>query len=271
MSTRRGACSMRASCASSSSRPSGWRTSGLVERLRQRRCPPARHRRGALRLAMGARFPPRIPPARGRARGARRSVQVVAFTATADKATQDDIVAQLFPRAPRILLHSFDRPNIALSFAPKDKPRLQIDAFLARHPGDSGIVYAASRARTETLAASLGEQGLSRARLSCRSRPRDAEPQPGRLPRRGRRRDRRDHRLRHGHQQAGRALRRARRHAGRHRELLSGDRPRRPRRPAGRHADPLRPRRHGAPAPAARREGAGAGAAADRASAASRR
>ncbi len=85
--------------------------------------------------------------------------QVVAFTATADKATQDDIVAQLFPRAPRILLHSFDRPNIRLNFAPKDKPRLQIDAFLARHPGDSGIIYAASRARTETLAASLSAKG----------------------------------------------------------------------------------------------------------------
>jgi ATP-dependent DNA helicase RecQ len=86
-------------------------------------------------------------------------VQVVAFTATADKATQDDIVAQLFPRPPRILLHSFDRPNIALNFAPKEKPRLQIDAFLARHRGESGIIYAASRARTESLAASLSMKG----------------------------------------------------------------------------------------------------------------
>jgi ATP-dependent DNA helicase RecQ len=86
-------------------------------------------------------------------------IQVVAFTATADKATQDDIVAQLFPRIPRILLHSFDRPNIALNFAPKDKPRLQIDAFLTRHHGESGIIYAASRARTEVLAASLAKKG----------------------------------------------------------------------------------------------------------------
>jgi ATP-dependent DNA helicase RecQ len=86
-------------------------------------------------------------------------VQVLAFTATADKATQDDIVAQLFPRPPRVLLHSFDRPNIALNFAPKDKPRLQIDAFLARHRSESGIIYAASRARTEKLAASLTAKG----------------------------------------------------------------------------------------------------------------
>jgi ATP-dependent DNA helicase RecQ len=86
-------------------------------------------------------------------------IQVVAFTATADKATQDDIVAQLFSRPPRILLHSFDRPNIALNFAPKDKPRSQIDAFLTRHHGESGIIYAASRARTEVLAASLSKKG----------------------------------------------------------------------------------------------------------------
>jgi ATP-dependent DNA helicase RecQ len=86
-------------------------------------------------------------------------IQVVAFTATADKATQDDIVALLFSRPPRILLHSFDRPNIALNFAPKDKPRLQIDAFLTRHRDESGIIYAASRARTEVLAASLNKRG----------------------------------------------------------------------------------------------------------------
>ena len=86
------------------------------------------------------------------------------FTATADKATQDDIVAQLFPRPPRILLHSFDRPNIALNFAPKDKPRLQIDAFLARHHGDSGIVYAASRARTEIARRIARRERASRAR-----------------------------------------------------------------------------------------------------------
>lgn len=87
------------------------------------------------------------------------NAQVVAFTATADRATRDDIVAQLFPRPPRILLHSFDRPNIALNFAPKEKPRSQIAAFLAEHPGESGIIYAASRARTEALAATLSRKG----------------------------------------------------------------------------------------------------------------
>jgi ATP-dependent DNA helicase RecQ len=86
-------------------------------------------------------------------------VPVLALTATADVATRADIAAQLFPTPPRTLVHSFDRPNIALRFAPKDKPRLQIDEFLRKHRGGSGIIYAASRARTESLAASLSGKG----------------------------------------------------------------------------------------------------------------
>jgi ATP-dependent DNA helicase RecQ len=86
-------------------------------------------------------------------------VQVVALTATADQATRDDIVAQLFPRPPRILVHSFDRPNISLRFAPKEKPRLQIQDFLQNHAGESGIVYTASRLRAEALAANLEGKG----------------------------------------------------------------------------------------------------------------
>ena len=73
---------------------------------------------------------------------------------------------------------------------------------------------------------------------------------PGALPARGRPRDRRDHRLRHGHRQARRALRRAPRPAEEHRGLLPGNRPRRPRRRARRRVDGLRPgRRRAAAAP----------------------
>ena len=51
----------------------------------------------------------------------------------------------------------------------------------------------------------------------------------------------RHHRLRHGHRQARRALRRPSRPAEEHRGLLPGNRPRRPRRRAGRRLDDLRP------------------------------
>jgi ATP-dependent DNA helicase RecQ len=95
-----------------------------------------------------------------RARTGLGDVQTIAFTATADAATRADVAGRLFPREPRVFLHSFDRPNIRLAFAPKDQPRRQIADFVARYPRDSGIVYCASRQRTESLADNLSRRGL---------------------------------------------------------------------------------------------------------------
>lgn len=86
-------------------------------------------------------------------------VPVTALTATADRQTREDIAQQLFPRPPHLVVHSFDRPNLKLAFAPKDQPRRQIDAFLRSHRGGSGIVYCSSRSRTERLAEGLREKG----------------------------------------------------------------------------------------------------------------
>src|SRR5204863_6622985 len=93
-------------------------------------------------------------------RGALGGVQVIALTATADAATRRDIVAELFPKPPRTIVHSFDRPNLDLRFAAKDKPKSQIEDFLARHPRECGIVYTSSRDRAERLAAHYAEKGL---------------------------------------------------------------------------------------------------------------
>jgi ATP-dependent DNA helicase RecQ len=96
----------------------------------------------------------------GALRAALGGVQTVALTATADAETRAEIVARLFGgRAPEIWLRGFDRPNLALAFRPKDNPRRQIMDFVAARRGRSGIVYCASRARTETLAAALGAAG----------------------------------------------------------------------------------------------------------------
>jgi len=87
-------------------------------------------------------------------------VPLAAFTATADAETRDEIVAKLFDAAaPRTFLRGFDRPNIHLAFAVKDGPRTQILTFAAARKGQSGIVYTATRAKTETLAAALREAG----------------------------------------------------------------------------------------------------------------
>ncbi|MDF1726859.1 MAG: DNA helicase RecQ [Sulfitobacter sp.] len=87
-------------------------------------------------------------------------VPLAAFTATADAETREEIIAKLFDGArPRAFLHGFDRPNIHLAFAAKNKPRDQILNFAAARPGQSGIVYCGTRAKTEGIARALNEAG----------------------------------------------------------------------------------------------------------------
>ncbi|MEM7489360.1 MAG: DNA helicase RecQ [Pseudomonadota bacterium] len=84
---------------------------------------------------------------------------LAAFTATADEETREEIVRRLFDAPPEIFLHGFDRPNLSLAFQPKNQPRRQILSFAAARKGQSGIVYCGTRAKTETLAKALREDG----------------------------------------------------------------------------------------------------------------
>jgi ATP-dependent DNA helicase RecQ len=87
-------------------------------------------------------------------------VPLAAFTATADEETRAEIVTRLFAGVPPdTFLRGFDRPNIHLAFAVKDKPREQVLAFAAARRGQSGIVYCGTRAKTETLAQAFREAG----------------------------------------------------------------------------------------------------------------
>jgi len=87
-------------------------------------------------------------------------VPLAAFTATADAETRDEIIEKLFDgAAPRAFLQGFDRPNIHLAFAAKNKPRDQILNFAAARRGQSGIVYCGTRAKTEGIAHALREAG----------------------------------------------------------------------------------------------------------------
>ncbi len=89
-------------------------------------------------------------------------VPLAAFTATADSETREEIITRLFGGAhPRNFLGGFDRPNIHLAFAPKNKPREQILNFAAARKGQSGIVYCGTRAKTETLAKALSDTGCT--------------------------------------------------------------------------------------------------------------
>lgn len=96
----------------------------------------------------------------GELRAGLGGVQTVALTATADAETRAEIVARLFGgRPPESYLRGFDRPNLRLAFRAKDNPRRQLMDFVAARRGRSGIVYCASRAKTETLARALNEAG----------------------------------------------------------------------------------------------------------------
>ena len=89
-------------------------------------------------------------------------VPLAAFTATADEETRQEIAERLFHgAAPKVFLHGFDRPNIHLSFAPKDNPRRQIMEFTKQRKGQSGIIYCGTRAKTETLSKALKDAGHS--------------------------------------------------------------------------------------------------------------
>jgi ATP-dependent DNA helicase RecQ len=88
------------------------------------------------------------------------NVPLAAFTATADAETRTEITARLFGgRVPQVFLRGFDRPNIHLAFAPKNGPRGQIMGFAGARRGQSGIVYCATRAKTEALAHALEDDG----------------------------------------------------------------------------------------------------------------
>ncbi|MDZ4309099.1 MAG: DNA helicase RecQ [Cypionkella sp.] len=90
------------------------------------------------------------------------NVPLAAFTATADEETRAEIVTRLFDgKAPDSFLRGFDRPNIHLAFAVKDSPRDQILRFAGARRGQSGIVYCATRAKTETLAQALRAEAHS--------------------------------------------------------------------------------------------------------------
>ncbi len=88
------------------------------------------------------------------------NVPVAAFTATADRDTQQEIIERLFAGSqPQVFLRGFDRPNIHLAFTAKDAPRRQILDFVAPRKGQSGIVYCGTRAKTQALSAALNEAG----------------------------------------------------------------------------------------------------------------
>jgi superfamily II DNA helicase RecQ len=89
----------------------------------------------------------------------------MALTATANKRTVDDILSQLKLKNHAMFEQSFNRVNLKYIVQKKKKNHLNdIIAFIrTRHRGKAGIVYCNSRAKCETVAAGLRENGVNAA------------------------------------------------------------------------------------------------------------
>ena len=85
---------------------------------------------------------------------------IAALTATADVVTRDDIADKLFGGRVEHFVLGFDRPNIRLTVEMKREWKRQLRGFVARHEGESGIVYCLSRRKTEETAAMLAAEGV---------------------------------------------------------------------------------------------------------------
>ena len=89
------------------------------------------------------------------------NIPLVALTATADHATQQDILQRLKLQDPLIEIRSFDRPNIEYLLIEKYRPLTQLFNYLDQHKDESGIIYCTSRKRTEEIAGKLAAKGLN--------------------------------------------------------------------------------------------------------------
>ena len=82
-----------------------------------------------------------------------------AYTATATQHVRDDIVEQLHLVNPKILVGSFDRPNLIYSVERRTEVLRQVREVLDRHKGESSIVYCIRRADVDDLVDQLRDAG----------------------------------------------------------------------------------------------------------------
>ena len=87
-------------------------------------------------------------------------IPIAAFTATATKKVQDDIIRILKLKKPLIIRASFDRKELNYRVRPKTEVLSQISSFIKNHPDEPGIVYRFSRKDVEKTAAHLKKRGI---------------------------------------------------------------------------------------------------------------
>ncbi|MFL2634566.1 MAG: RecQ family ATP-dependent DNA helicase, partial [Dehalococcoidia bacterium] len=88
------------------------------------------------------------------------SAPILSLTATADNRTKKEIVDKIYlSKTPITIESGYDRPNIFLSFVPKNNAKNQILSFIEQQQNNSGIIYCSSRKKTEDLANFIKSNG----------------------------------------------------------------------------------------------------------------
>ena len=87
-----------------------------------------------------------------------REVPRLALTATADRRTRDDILAQLGIPGSGLIVAGFDRPNIRYHVRHREQTGKQLRDLLTAQPGPA-IIYAPSRTKAEKIAEQIARDG----------------------------------------------------------------------------------------------------------------
>ena len=93
-------------------------------------------------------------------RSLRRRPVLSAFTATATKEVQEDILCVLDLHNPQTLVTGFDRKNLYFAVERVRQKDRFVREYLREHEGDSGIIYCATRKNVDKFSEMLSREGF---------------------------------------------------------------------------------------------------------------
>ncbi len=88
-------------------------------------------------------------------------IVISAFTATATKKVQKDIIIHLKLKTPLCIRASFNRKELYYNITRKSNANQQILEFAREHSGESGIIYRTTRKDVESTSAYLKQHGIA--------------------------------------------------------------------------------------------------------------
>lgn len=89
---------------------------------------------------------------------------IAAFTATATPEVKNDIISLLGLNKPQIFVTGFDRPNLYFSVLQGENKKKYIINYVKSHPGQTGVIYAATRKEVDAIYEYLLTSGIAAGR-----------------------------------------------------------------------------------------------------------